>query len=90
MSDTPKSQWVIDKNYFTAKPVDNFRVKYLKWLSDYDPEAEITKELKDFIYYMTTNDFVQIYEYPHESPLKDYFEKNDDNHVIPRHLFEPA
>ena len=87
MSDTPASQWVIDKNYFTVKPVDHFRVKYFEWLKGYDPEAAHTNAMDDFLDYMTRNDFVQVYEYPHESPLKDYFEMTDDDHVIPRHLF---
>lgn len=87
MSDTPKSQWGTDKSYFTAIPVDHFRLKYFEWLKDYDPEAEHTEELDIFLDYMARNDFVQIYEYPHDNPVKDYFEMNDDNHVIPRHLF---
>lgn len=87
MSGTPQSQWVIDKNYFTVKPVDSFRLKYFEWLKDYDPEAKHTTELDVFLDYMTRNDLVQVYEYPHENPVKDYFEMSDNNHVIPRHLF---
>ena len=87
ISDTPASQWVIDKNYFTVKPVEHFKLKYFEWLKDYDPEAKHTEDTDIFLDYMTKNDFVQVYEYPHESPLKDYFEMSDDNHVIPRHLF---
>mgnify|MGYP000023527773 CR=1 FL=1 len=88
MSDTPKSQWVIEENYFTVKPVDNFRLRYFEWLNDYDPEAKHTEATDDFLDYMTRSEFVQVYEYPHKSPIKDYFEMNDNNHVIPRHLFE--
>ena len=88
MSDTPKSQWVINKNYFTVKPVDHFRLKYFEWLKDYDPEAEHTEDTDKFLDYMVRNDFVQVYEYPQENQVKDYFEMQDDNHVIPRHLFE--
>ncbi len=87
MSDTPSSQWVIDKNYFTVKPVDHFRLKYFEWLKDYDPEAEHTEAMDDFLDYMTRNGVVQVWEYPHDNPVKDYFEMMDNNHVIPRHLF---
>lgn len=88
MSDTPKSQWVIDKNYFTVKIIDNFKSKYLEWLKEYDTEAEYTEDMGDFLDYMTRNEFVQVYEYPHENPIKDYFEMSDDNYVMPRHLFD--
>ncbi len=43
--------------------------------------------MDDFLDYMTRNDVVQVCEYPHDNPVKDYFEMVDDNHVIPRHLF---
>lgn len=87
MNDTPSSQWVIDRNYFTVKPVEQFKEKYLTWLEEYDSGFKYTKELSAFLDYMGKNDFVQVYEYPHNNPLKDYFEMTDDNHVIPRELF---
>ena len=57
-------------------------------MKEYDPGFEYTDDTEHFIDRMTRHDFVHVYEYPHESPEKDYFEMSDDNHVIPRHLFE--
>jgi hypothetical protein len=88
----PKSYWRLEKVYFTAKPVDDFKAKYLEWLEDYDGSDNLhCEKLHEFLDYISKNDLVQLYEsppYKSSSEELDYFEILDDNHVIPRHLFE--
>lgn len=83
----PRSTWVIDRVYFTAKPVNNFFNEYKEW---FEGEGdEFTASTSDFAETISKNDFIQLYQFPQERTdiEHDYFELLDDNHVIPRHLF---
>lgn len=85
----PKSFWVLKKEYFNAKLVDNFKPKYLEYMSGLGNDLDDI-ELLNFIGRIMRLDYVTLYEYP-GALLKsdcDYFEKVDDNHPIPRCLFE--
>ena len=85
----PKSSWVLKKEYFNAKLVDNFKPKYLQYMSELGSDLDDI-ELLNFIERITCLDSVALYEFP-GALLKcdcDYFEKVDDNHPIPRCLFE--
>ena len=86
----PKSYWRLEKVYFTAKPVDDFKAKYLEWWESYDGSDNLhCEKLHEFLDYISKNTLVQLYEFPYKySEELDYFEILDDNHVIPRHLFE--
>ena len=95
----PKSTWVLNKVYFPVKVVDDFKEGYFKWLREYDviptDEEELNK-LNEFIHYIikrSYRDCLELYEFPTKgcydfSGEYDYFEKDDCNYVIPRHLFE--
>jgi len=83
----PKSYWVIRKVYFTASPVDGFLKKYELWVKS---EGELfTVEVAEFAEKIGRNDFIQLYQFPQDrvDVGYDYFEITDDNHVIPRCLF---
>tara|TARA_R110000851_G_scaffold329720_1_gene501883 strand:+ start:624 stop:899 length:276 start_codon:yes stop_codon:yes gene_type:complete len=87
MSDIPRSAWVIDRAYFTAKPANDFFNEYKGW---FESEGNLfTVSVSDFAEKISKNDFIQLYQFPQERTDidHDYFELLDDNHVIPRHLF---
>jgi len=84
----PQSYWRLEKVYFTVKPVGGFLKKYEEWVKS---ERELfTVDVAEFAERINKNDFIQIYQFPQERKdiEYDYFEMVDDNHVIPRHLFE--
>ena len=85
----PKSSWVLKKEYFNAKLVDNFKPKYLQYMSELGSDLDDI-ELLNFIDSIMRLDTVILYEFPGELFKSDcdYFEKADDNYVLPRHLFE--
>ena len=93
----PKSGWVVKEVYFKAKLVDDFEQKYLEFMHSIG-EIEDPLEDSDFnnaVYRWLQQDYVWLYEYPEEMCYGgycdgvEYFEEEDDNWVIPRHLFEP-
>jgi cyclopropane fatty-acyl-phospholipid synthase-like methyltransferase len=87
MSDIPRSTWVIDRVYFTAKPVNDFFSEYKRWL---EIEGNLfTASVSCFAEKISKNNFIQLYQFPQKRTdiEHDYFELLDDNHVIPRHLF---
>jgi hypothetical protein len=95
MTSIPASNWVLKKTYFEATLVDNFDSLYKEWLKKEGENINnwfnLSPELDRFISNLGENPTVELYQFPNErSGLDhDYFEKDDDNHVIPRFLFEP-
>lgn len=96
-SKIPSSRWVIQPNYFKAKFVEDFSSKYLLWLSEYDGDPD--EDAIKFAASMQDKGVVDLYQQPFDplsnncptvkyEDIADYFEKYDDNHVIPRHLFD--
>ena len=89
----PKSQWIIEKVFFKVKLVDNFKSEYIGWMSEVGHDHDDLDMLK-FIENVTNQDTVELYQFPSQKPWdnddseQDYFERLDDNHVIPRILFE--
>jgi len=87
-----KSEWVLKKNYFKVKLIDNFKLEYIEWMTEQGHDHDDLDMLK-FIEEVTSRDDVELYQFPHDFPFKtndvefDYFEKVDDNHVLPRMLF---
>ena len=86
----PKSQWVIKRNYFKVELHSDFKNLWALWLTeielgDFDDEAELFADT------VTAQGEVFIYQFPSRAQesdeLADYFEKIDNNYVIPRHLF---
>jgi hypothetical protein len=100
--EVPKSSWIVNKVYFEVTLVDNFKEKYLEWLRKYEG-AESVKQLWDndtgdlllrFLQRVCNRPTMEVYQFPcdvhyHSSAdhLQDYFERQDDNHVIPFELF---
>lgn len=91
----PKSDWIINKVYFKAEVVDNFKQVYTEWLEDYDGLPADYKgivDLENFIHHMIKLSYkgvLELYEYPYEGhcAAMDYFEREDGNFVIPRECF---
>lgn len=87
------SQWVLRKMFFSVKLVDNFKSEYLEWMAEIGHDCDDLDLLK-FIEAVTKQDTVELYQFPSSKPFdddeneQDYFERLDDNHVIPRKLFE--
>ena len=85
----PQSTWVLKKEYFNAKLVDNFKEHYLRYMKNECGHDCDDSGLLNFIDSLTCLDYVILYQFPNENKAMtyDYFEKIDDNHVIPRALF---
>ena len=89
----PKCNWRLEKVYFKAELVDNFKSEYLEWYVDECGHDRDDSELNNFILRIEQEDTVMLYQFPNEVPMSqqeddfDYFEQVDDNHVIPRKLF---
>ena len=100
MGNIPESQWVLEPKYFRARLVQGFVDKYIAWtigknfygsvevFKSYSEAYNLRETLENMygqeglvLLYQYTQDNVEEYE-------ADYFEKEDDNFVIPRHLFE--
>lgn len=84
----PASNWVLSKVYFEVKLVDNFSLLYKEWYKK--ENGSVDDSVDDFIHNLKEHPTIEIYRFPNErADLKyDFFEKDDDNHVIPRELFE--
>jgi hypothetical protein len=91
MSNIPASNWILKKEYFEAKLVDDFESRYREWFEKENGTTD-SLDLNRFMLYLSEDSTVELYQFPNErSGLEhDYFEKDDDNHVIPRFLFEPV
>lgn len=89
----PKSTWTLKKEYFKVKLIDNFKSEYLEWVAEIGHDCDDLDLLK-FIEAVTSQDTVELYQFPSQKPFdnddenQDYFEKIDDNHVLPRSVFE--
>ena len=89
----PKSTWTLKREYFKVKLIDNFKAEYLEWMSEIGHDCDDLDLLK-FIDAVTSQDTVEFYQFPTSKPFdsddtdQDYFEKIDDNHVLPRSVFE--
>ena len=83
-----QSYWRLEKVYFTVSPVNDFFNKYKEWFVNED--GSFPDSAAEFAEKINTNDFIQVYKFPQKRTdiEHDYFEMSDDNHVIPRHLFE--
>lgn len=84
-----KSSWVIKAVYFDAEVVDNFAKKYLEWFAN--DGSEVEDSTIQFANRIENEKVIKIYQFPFEKDTDetaDYFEKEDDNHVIPYHLFK--
>lgn len=93
----PNSSWIVDRTFFKAKVVDDFRREYIKWGDDeghgFDIEDESFKEVDEFIHSVIKLSYsgcLELYQWPSDDVDDecDYFERFDDNYTIPRHLFE--
>jgi hypothetical protein len=86
----PKSEWILRKEYFKVKLIENFKSEYLQWMNKECGHNIDDLELLRFIDKITASNFVVLYQFPNEDKNNtyDYFEKEDDNHVIPKFLFE--
>jgi hypothetical protein len=91
MNNIPSSNWILKKEYFEAKLVDNFESCYRKWFKEENGNTD-SQDFDRFMSYLSEQPTVELYQFPNpKSGLEhDYFEKDDDNHVIPRFLFEPV
>lgn len=94
----PRSEWVVNCVYFEAKLVDNFENLYKEWLLSNGSREEdlVTYNLESTVRgWLNSASSVWLYRFPNRYNNEeteddaDYFEKEDDNWVIPRHLFEP-
>ncbi len=89
----PKSTWTLKREYFKVKLIDNFKAEYLEWMAEIGHDCDDLDLLK-FIDAVTSQDTVEFYQFPTSKPFdsddtdQDYFEKIDDNHVLPRSVFE--
>ena len=82
----PKSAWVLKKKYFQALLNPNFKKEYIEWATN--EGSPIDEALIAFLDKVTYPRFVLLYQFPaRKGETPDYFEKEDDNYVIPPHLF---
>ncbi len=100
----PKSTWTVNKNYFEVKLVEDFKEKYVGWQLAYNVEldelmAQGVVEVIDNWQHRSDNGVLELYQFPMEASNQcycaeiiekdsEYFERLDDDWVIPRHLFE--
>lgn len=93
----PKSSWVIKKVYFKVRLVEDFEQKYREYMYSIG-ESEDSLADSNFGYVVWNwlqQEYLWLYEFPEEITHwecrdgVDYFEEEDDDWVIPRHLFEP-
>lgn len=85
----PASNWVLSKEYFEVELVVDFELKYRDWFTG---EGNIiNQDFERFMLYLKENPTVELYQFPQARTdiEHDYFERDDDNHVVPRHLFTP-
>lgn len=88
----PKSTWVLSEVYFKVNLIENFKSEYLEWMAEIGHDCD-DLELLTFIRNVTDQDIVELYQFPSEKVFKDdddadYFERLDNNHVLPRKLFK--
>lgn len=89
----PKSEWILRPKYFKVKLVDNFKSEYIEWMEECGHDRNDLDMLK-FIEAVTNQDTVELYQFPSQKPWDNddndqgYFEKIDNNHVLPRNVFE--
>jgi hypothetical protein len=89
MSEIPKSEWTIKRVYFKAQPISDFSRQYIQWLESQGESPDSYDTLDAFLKNISSQDIIDLYQFPtaDKDGHYDYFEKNDDNHVIPRSLF---
>lgn len=90
MPNIPHSNWILKKEFFEAKLVNDFESLYRDWHKKNGTTD--CADLDRFITYLNENPTIELYQFPNPTGVilpYDYFEKDDDNHVIPRFLFEP-
>lgn len=91
----PKSSWVVEPVYFEARLVKGFKEKYINFLKEDSDEYDFDAASKVIDNWLI-NSHVWLYQYPDDNFDKipddqmSYFEKEDDDWVIPRHLFDPV
>lgn len=100
----PRSSWILESAYFTAKLVEDFEVKYKDYqksegLKEEDLLGEdLTDTLVEWLLASERGE-LELYQFPQEPDSQcfskdiienhsDYFERYDDNWVLPRFLFE--
>ena len=90
----PRSEWVLKCNYFKVRLVSDFTAKYINYAVELGQDRD-DPDMLDFLDYITSRDDVELYQFPPgivftaSEDEHDYFERFDDNHVIPRCLFKP-
>lgn len=86
----PASNWILDKVYFEVKLVDSFSALYKEWYKE--ENGRIDDSVDDFILSLQENPTIEVYQFPNVASNPDvphdYFERDDDNHVIPRKFFD--
>lgn len=96
MKEIPKSKFVLSRFIFPIKLVDDFKNKYIEHLilnDDFEAgySEEEKKRVLDFLDDLTSRDYVNFWEYPHDGiPESErlYFEEDYNIYPIPRNLFE--
>lgn len=100
----PRSSWVLEPAYFSVKLVEDFETKYKEYqkseglLEDELLGEDLTYTLSEWLLASEQGE-LELYQYPQEPDNQcfskniiennsDYFERYDDNWVIPRFLFE--
>jgi len=89
----------LKKIYFKVKLVEDFENKYEYYLirQGYSPDVVKTSSVGSTVRKWLSKEYLELYQYPIEvipeyplltEDLGDYFEKEDDEWAIPRHLFE--
>ena len=86
----PVSNWILDKVYFEVKLVNEFDSLYREWFME--ESGVIYGSVDGFLFNLHENPTIEVYQFPNvasnpDAP-HDYFERDDDNHVIPSKLFE--
>jgi hypothetical protein len=83
----PKSEWIVKRNYFVVKVVDNFENLFLQQMDDDPTDDDI-----NFINRLISIRSFSVYQFPsflsgQSDDDADYFERFDDNRVLKRNMF---
>lgn len=88
MNKVPRSEWRVIPNYFKVKLVSDFMDKWEALVESGEYEAdEVFTDRVTSTEYIWVYQFPDLYDYVSDEDA-DYFEREDDNWVLSRDMFE--